>query len=73
MGSRVVLVKVQLIVEFDPTTGGLSLTGPIDNEMVALYMLEKAKLQLFAYTAAKAQRGGIVVASPGALPQNGKS
>jgi hypothetical protein len=47
---------------FDPTTGQVGFNAPINNEMVLLYMLEKAKDAVKAFIAEQAKGQRIVPA-----------
>jgi hypothetical protein len=49
-------------VTFDPTTGAVGFNAPINNEMILLYMLEKAKDAVKAFIAEQAKGQRIVPA-----------
>jgi hypothetical protein len=50
-------------VTYDPTTGQVGFNAPINNEMVLLYMLEKAKDAVKAFIAEQAKGQRIVPAT----------
>jgi hypothetical protein len=61
--------KAELIIRFDPTTGQIQVTGPIQNEMLSFWMLDKAKDSIKEFNKnAGAQRGNIIPVNGGALP-----
>lgn len=49
-------------VTFDPATGAVGFNAPINNEMILLYMLEKAKDAIKAFVAEQAKGQRIVPA-----------
>jgi hypothetical protein len=54
---------VTVTITFDSITGQVGLTAPINNEMVLLYMLEKAKDAVKAFIAEQAKGQRIVPAT----------
>lgn len=54
-------------ITFDQVTGQIGVNGPIQNEMICLYMLEKAKDAVKVFVAQQAQDKKIVPAQ--FLPQ----
>lgn len=60
--------KIQLAIMFDPTTGALSVNGPIDNLILCFGLLEMAKENLRNHHAKNQAR--IALVPPGMrLPQ----
>jgi hypothetical protein len=55
---------IQILIEFDPRTGGLKLTGPIGNKIMMYGILELAK-DCVANPERGKDRPGIVIAEPG--------
>ena len=55
--------KITLAIIFDPTTGALQVTGPIDNQLLCFGLLELAKENLKIHAANQAKR--IVGVPPG--------
>lgn len=42
-------MQVQLVIVLDPETGQLQVSGPLQNKLVCLGMLEMAKVQVMNY------------------------
>ncbi len=55
--------QIAVMVTFDTVTGQVGLNAPINNEMVLLYMLEKAKDAVKSFIAEQAKGQRIVPAT----------
>jgi hypothetical protein len=63
-------MKMQLVIELDPATGGLTVNGALDNKLVAYGMLEMAKEAIADFHHNKA-KSGLVVPLQKIPPTNG--
>jgi len=54
--------KIRLVIDFDPQTGAVNLSGPIENKLLCYGLLELAKECIQNH--AKQQKNQILVARP---------
>lgn len=53
---------IQLVIQWDPNTGEINVNGPVDQEILCLGLLEKAKQAVMAHAQKKAEGARIVPA-----------
>jgi hypothetical protein len=66
-GNNAPSTTLTMTITFDQATGQIGVNGPIQNEMISFYMLEKAKDAVKAFTAQQRQDNRITPAT--FLPQ----
>ena len=66
-GQKAPNPQVTISISWDQVTGAINVNGAIQNEMVAMYLLEKAKDAVKAFAAAQASEKRITPAT--FLPQ----